>query len=122
MSGVLVLDSEGLAKAVQRDREIHEWLTAARDADLRGATDVDAVDEAENGQSECLRFDVGRLRRRGPAQLVHLAHDACLGFEWTDLAEDLRIEFGLLAHVLDRSSQQPCGYLRSSLAVLPVAS
>ncbi|MFI8855804.1 PIN domain-containing protein [Streptomyces prasinus] len=34
MSGALVLDSEVLAKAVQRDREIHEWLTAARDADL----------------------------------------------------------------------------------------
>jgi predicted nucleic acid-binding protein len=34
VSGALVLDSEGLAKAVQRDREVHEWLTAARDADL----------------------------------------------------------------------------------------
>ncbi|GGY57332.1 hypothetical protein GCM10010385_02750 [Streptomyces geysiriensis] len=34
MSGALVLDSEDLAKAVQRDRELHEWLTAARDADL----------------------------------------------------------------------------------------
>ncbi|MFI1324084.1 PIN domain-containing protein [Streptomyces sp. WAC04189] len=34
MSGALVLDREGLAKAVQRDRELHEWLTAARDADL----------------------------------------------------------------------------------------
>ncbi|MFE7241164.1 type II toxin-antitoxin system VapC family toxin [Streptomyces sp. NPDC057580] len=34
MSGALVLDSEGLAKAVQRDREVHEWFTAARDADL----------------------------------------------------------------------------------------
>lgn len=34
MSGALVLDSEGLAKAVQRNREIHEWLTAARDVDL----------------------------------------------------------------------------------------
>jgi len=34
VSGALILDSEGLAKAVQRDREIHEWLTAARDADL----------------------------------------------------------------------------------------
>nr|WP_203612843.1 PIN domain-containing protein [Streptomyces rochei] len=30
----MVLDREGLAKAVQRDRELHEWLTAARDADL----------------------------------------------------------------------------------------
>ncbi|GGN08377.1 PIN domain-containing protein [Streptomyces fuscichromogenes] len=34
MSGALVVDSEGLAKTVQRDREIHEWLAAARDADL----------------------------------------------------------------------------------------
>ncbi|WP_432816244.1 DNA-binding protein [Streptomyces vilmorinianum] len=34
MSGALILDSEGLAKAVQRDREVHEWLTAARDTDL----------------------------------------------------------------------------------------
>ncbi|MFJ4623778.1 DNA-binding protein [Streptomyces sp. NPDC088812] len=34
MSGALILDSDGLAKAVQRDREVHEWLTAARDADL----------------------------------------------------------------------------------------
>ncbi|WP_280458049.1 hypothetical protein [Nocardia carnea] len=34
MSGALVLDSEGLAKAVQRDREVHEWLAAARDTDL----------------------------------------------------------------------------------------
>ncbi|CAL9275154.1 hypothetical protein SUDANB5_03658 [Streptomyces sp. SudanB5_2050] len=34
MSGALVLDSEDLAKAVRRDRELHEWLTAARDADL----------------------------------------------------------------------------------------
>lgn len=34
MSGVLVPDSEGVAKAVQRDREIHEWLMAARDLAL----------------------------------------------------------------------------------------
>lgn len=34
VSGALVLDSEDLAKAVQHDREVHEWLTAARDADL----------------------------------------------------------------------------------------
>lgn len=33
MSGALILDSEGVAKAVQRDREVQEWLTAARDAD-----------------------------------------------------------------------------------------
>jgi hypothetical protein len=34
VSGALVLDGECPAKAVQHDREIHEWLTAARDADL----------------------------------------------------------------------------------------
>lgn len=34
VSDVLVLDSEGLAKAVQRDRELHKWLMAARDGDL----------------------------------------------------------------------------------------
>ncbi|MCX4650214.1 MULTISPECIES: hypothetical protein [unclassified Streptomyces] len=29
MIGALVLDSESLAKAGQRDREVHVWLTAA---------------------------------------------------------------------------------------------
>ncbi|MGW1072276.1 DNA-binding protein [Streptomyces sp. NPDC002537] len=34
MSGALFLGGEGLAKAVQRDREVHEWIAAARAADL----------------------------------------------------------------------------------------
>lgn len=34
MSGALVLDSEGLAQAVLRGREVQEWLEAARAADL----------------------------------------------------------------------------------------
>ncbi|WP_424213381.1 PIN domain-containing protein [Streptomyces sp. BI20] len=34
MSGALLLDSEGLARAVARDREVQEWLTAAREADM----------------------------------------------------------------------------------------
>lgn len=34
MSGALVLDSEGLAQAVQRGPEVQAWLTAAREADL----------------------------------------------------------------------------------------
>lgn len=33
--GTLVLDSEGLAKAVQRDREVTAWLALARADDLR---------------------------------------------------------------------------------------
>lgn len=36
--GTLVLDSEGLAKAVQRDREVTGWLALARADDLRVIT------------------------------------------------------------------------------------
>ena len=37
-AGTLVLDSEGLAKAVQHDRELTGWLTLARADDLRVVT------------------------------------------------------------------------------------
>lgn len=64
MSGALVLDSEGLAKAVQRDREVHEWLTAARDADLPVITSaavlVEVVHPRINDAS--LRRTLSRLR------------------------------------------------------------
>jgi predicted nucleic acid-binding protein len=36
--GTLVLDSEGLAKAVQRDREVSGWLALARADDMRVIT------------------------------------------------------------------------------------
>jgi hypothetical protein len=36
--GTLVLDSEGLAKAVQRDRAVTEWLALARADDMRVIT------------------------------------------------------------------------------------
>jgi predicted nucleic acid-binding protein len=36
--GTLVLDSEGLAKAVRRDREVTAWLALARADDLRVIT------------------------------------------------------------------------------------
>lgn len=36
--GSLVLDSEGLARAVLRDREVMEWLALARDEDMRVLT------------------------------------------------------------------------------------
>jgi predicted nucleic acid-binding protein len=36
--GTLVLDSEGLARAVQRDREVTGWLAVARADDLRVIT------------------------------------------------------------------------------------
>ena len=37
-AGTLVLDSEGLAKVVQRDREVTGWLALARADDLRVIT------------------------------------------------------------------------------------
>ena len=37
-AGTLVLDSEGLAKVVQRDREVAGWLALARADDLRVIT------------------------------------------------------------------------------------
>jgi predicted nucleic acid-binding protein len=37
-AGTLVLDSEGLAKAVLRDREVTSWLALARADDLRVVT------------------------------------------------------------------------------------
>jgi hypothetical protein len=33
--GSLILDSEGLARAVLRDRDVMEWLALARDEDMR---------------------------------------------------------------------------------------
>ncbi|MFI6541327.1 PIN domain-containing protein [Nonomuraea sp. NPDC050547] len=43
--GTLVLDSEGLAKAVLRDRRITAWLTLARADDLRVITSAAALVE-----------------------------------------------------------------------------
>ncbi|MFE7030304.1 PIN domain-containing protein [Streptomyces sp. NPDC057621] len=63
MSGALVLDSEGLAKAVQRDREIHEWLTAARDADLPVITSAAVLVEVIHPKIDdaALRWTLSRL-------------------------------------------------------------
>ncbi|MFB8406974.1 DNA-binding protein [Streptomyces sp. NPDC055912] len=43
--GTLVLDSEGLAKAVLRDREVTGWLALARADDLRVVTSAAALVE-----------------------------------------------------------------------------
>lgn len=45
-AGTLVLDSEGLAKAVRRAREVTEWLALARADDLRVVTSAATVVEA----------------------------------------------------------------------------
>ncbi|MFF0425534.1 DNA-binding protein [Streptomyces wedmorensis] len=64
MSGALILDSEGLAKAVQRDRQVHEWLTAARDADLPVITSAAVLVEVIHPRinDAALKWTLSRLR------------------------------------------------------------
>ena len=64
MSGALVLDSEGLAKAVQRDREVQEWLEAARDADLPVVTSAAVLVEVIHPKinDAALKWTLSRLR------------------------------------------------------------
>ncbi|MFJ3643929.1 type II toxin-antitoxin system VapC family toxin [Streptomyces sp. NPDC090108] len=64
MSGVLVLDSESLAKAVRRDREVHEWLTAARGADLPVITSAAVLVEVIHPKIDeaALKWTLSRLR------------------------------------------------------------
>jgi predicted nucleic acid-binding protein len=60
----LVLDSEGLAKAVRRDPEIHEWLTAARAADLPVVTSAAVLVEVIHPRinDAALKWTLSRLR------------------------------------------------------------
>jgi predicted nucleic acid-binding protein len=64
VSGALILDSEGLAKAVQRDREVHEWLAAARDADLPVITSAAVLVEVIHPRinDAALKWTLSRLR------------------------------------------------------------
>jgi predicted nucleic acid-binding protein len=61
--GTLVLDSEGLAKAVVRDRDVTSWLALARADDLRvvtsAATSVDVVYPRINRPA--LRWTLSRI-------------------------------------------------------------
>jgi predicted nucleic acid-binding protein len=72
VSGALVLDSEGLAKAVQRDREVHEWLTAAREADLPVITSASVLVEVVHPRinDAALRWTLSRLRVEPVTQAV----------------------------------------------------
>ncbi|MFI7126455.1 PIN domain-containing protein [Nonomuraea sp. NPDC050153] len=72
MSGALVLDSEGLAKAVQRDREVHEWLAAARDADLPVVTSAAVLVEVIHPKINdvALKWTLSRLRVEPVMQAV----------------------------------------------------
>ncbi|MFI5633530.1 PIN domain-containing protein [Streptomyces sp. NPDC051664] len=80
MSGALVLDSEGLAKAVQRDQEVHEWLTAARDADLPVITSAAVLVEVIHPRINdgALKWTLSRLRVEPVTQAVAQAAAALL--------------------------------------------
>ncbi|MCX4515142.1 DNA-binding protein [Streptomyces sp. NBC_01619] len=72
MSGALVLDSEGLAKAVQRAQEVHEWLAAARDADLPVITSAAVLVEVIHPRinDAALKWTLSRLRVEPVTQAV----------------------------------------------------
>ncbi|MFI8930297.1 type II toxin-antitoxin system VapC family toxin [Streptomyces sp. NPDC053474] len=72
MSSALVLDSEGLAKAVQRDREAHERLTAARDADLPVVTSAAVLVEVIHPRinDAALKWTLPRLRVEPVTQAI----------------------------------------------------
>jgi predicted nucleic acid-binding protein len=72
VNGALVLDSEGLAKAVQRDREVHEWLTAAREADYRVVTSAAVLVEVIHPKinDAALKWTLSRLHVEPVSQAV----------------------------------------------------
>jgi predicted nucleic acid-binding protein len=72
VNGALVLDSEGLAKAVQRDREVHEWLTAARETDLPVITSAAVLVEVIQPRinDAALKRTLSRLRVEPVTQTV----------------------------------------------------
>ncbi|MFF3322817.1 PIN domain-containing protein [Streptomyces sp. NPDC002889] len=72
MSGALILDSEGLAKAVQRDRDVHEWLTAAREADLPAITSAAVLVEVIHPRinDAALKWTLSRLRVEPVTQAI----------------------------------------------------
>ncbi|MFC4500190.1 MULTISPECIES: PIN domain-containing protein [Streptomyces] len=72
MSGALILDSEGLAKAVQRNRDVHEWLTAGREADLPVITSAAVLVEVIHPRinDAALKWTLSRLRVEPVTQAI----------------------------------------------------
>ncbi|MFG2666915.1 type II toxin-antitoxin system VapC family toxin [Streptomyces sp. NPDC048387] len=68
----MALDGEGPAKAVQRDQELQEWLTAARDADLPVITSAAVLVEVIHPRIDdaALRWTLSRLRVEPVTQTI----------------------------------------------------
>jgi len=60
----LILDSEGLAKAVERDQGVHEWLSASREADLPVITSAAVLVEVVHPRinDAAMKWTLSRLR------------------------------------------------------------
>ncbi|MEU6488216.1 DNA-binding protein [Streptomyces sp. NPDC046887] len=80
MSGALFLDSEGLAKAVQRDIDVQEWLTAAQAADLPVLTSAAVLVEVIHPRinDAALRWTLSRLRVEPVTQTIAQSASALL--------------------------------------------
>ncbi|MCY0936109.1 DNA-binding protein [Streptomyces sp. H34-S4] len=80
MSGALILDSEGLAKAVQRDRSVHEWLMAAREADMPQITSAAVLVEVIHPRIDdaALKWTLSRLRVEPVTQAIAQSSAALL--------------------------------------------
>ncbi|MFE3719421.1 DNA-binding protein [Streptomyces cyaneofuscatus] len=72
MSAALVLDSEGLAQAVLRGREVQEWLEAARAADLPVITSAVILTEVIHPRinTAALSWTLSRLRLEPVSQAI----------------------------------------------------
>lgn len=76
MSGALILDSEGLAQAVLRGREVQEWLEAARDADLPVITSAVVLVEVIHPRINRAALDWTLSRLRVEPVSRSIAHSA----------------------------------------------
>ncbi|MFJ9886181.1 type II toxin-antitoxin system VapC family toxin [Streptomyces sp. NPDC091287] len=72
MSGALVLDSEGLAQAVHRNREVQEWLEAAHNADIPVITSAVVLVEVIHPRINpaALSWTLSRLRVEPVSQAI----------------------------------------------------
>lgn len=72
MTSTLVLDSEGLAQAVMRRREVQEWLEAAHRGDIPVITSAAVLVEVIHPKIDkaALRWTLSRLRVESMTQSV----------------------------------------------------
>lgn len=88
-AGTLVLDGEGLSKAVRRSPDVTEWLALARADDMRVITSVATVVEVSHPRVNrpALKWTLSRIAVEPVSESIG------------DRASDLLAEAGLRGHV-----------------------